>query len=80
MRKRCQSIDTVKEKIRSLTGKDISMRVCRGRKRVTKYTGTIEHTFPCVFVVRIRPPADVPYISYSYSDVLCGEVIINEVV
>lgn len=83
MRKKSQSIDAIKAKIKALAGKDINMSVCRGRKRVSKYFGTIENTFPSVFVVRLKNAiknTDIfPCLSYSYNDVLCGEVQIEEV-
>ena len=51
------------------------MEVCRGRKQIKRYKGIIENTFPSVFVVRLTEGDSVmPSLSYSYSDVLCGEV------
>jgi uncharacterized protein Veg len=81
MRKKSQSVDIVKEKIKALSGKNIAMRVCRGRKQVKEYWGVIENTFPSVFVVRLENTAHIPpCLSYSYNDVLCGDVQIDEVV
>ena len=84
MRKKTQSIEAIKAKIHSMLGKDINMSVCRGRKRISKYAGTIENTFPSVFIVRLKSnkkdTAPIPCLSYSYNDVLCGEVRIEEVV
>lgn len=83
MRKKSQSIEAVKAKIHAMLGKDINMSVCRGRKRVSKYAGTIENTFPSVFIVRLKnnekDTERIPCLSYSYNDVLCGEVRIDEV-
>ena len=83
MRKKTQSIEAIKAKIHSMLGKDINMSVCRGRKRVSKYAGTIENTFPSVFIVRLKSKEKdterIPCLSYSYNDVLCGEVSIDEV-
>ena len=78
MRKTGLSIDTIKEKINELVGKNIYMEVCRGRKQVKKYNGVVENTFPSVFVVRLTDSGQVVNsLSYSYSDVLCGDVIIQ---
>jgi len=56
------------------------MEVCRGRKRILKYNGVVENTFPSVFVVRLTDGgAVVESLSYSYSDVLCGDVVIEAV-
>lgn len=83
MRKKTQSIEAIKAQIHAMLGKDINMLVCRGRKRVSKYAGTIENTFPSVFIVRLKSKEKdtgrIPCLSYSYNDVLCGEVRIDEV-
>jgi uncharacterized protein Veg len=52
------------------------MRVCRGRKQVKRYNGIVESTFPGVFVVRVEDEL-FHTLSYSYSDVVCGEVVIS---
>ena len=78
MRKSGLTIDMVKNKLDELVGKNIYMEVCRGRKQVKKYTGVVESTFPSIFVVRLIEGDSIALsLSYSYSDVLCGEVIIN---
>ena len=83
MRKKTQSIEAIKAKIQAMLGKNINMSVCRGRKRVSQYSGTIENTFPSVFIVRLKDKEKdtkfVSCLSYSYNDVLCGEVRIDEV-
>lgn len=83
MRKKSQSLAAIKAKIEAMTGKDINMSVCRGRKRVSQYAGTIENAFPSIFVVRLKTAIKnterIPCLSYSYNDVLCGEVRIDEV-
>jgi len=78
MKKTTLSIDTIREKINELIGKSIYMEVCRGRKQIKKYNGVVENTFPSVFVVRLTDGGQVVNsLSYSYSDVLCGEVVIE---
>lgn len=78
MRKTTLSIDGIREKINELVGKNIYMEVCRGRKQIKKYNGVIENTFPSVFVVRLTDSGHVvESLSYSYSDVLCGDVTIQ---
>ena len=79
VRKSQLTIEMVKNKINELVGKDISMRVCRGRKQVKQYKGVIESTFPSVFVVRLTGGGHtMSSLSYSYSDIVCGEVVISE--
>ena len=78
MKKQGLSIDAIREKIRELVGKNIYMEVCRGRKQIKKYNGVVENTFPSVFVVRLTDSGQiVESLSYSYSDVLCGDVVIE---
>ena len=91
MRKSTLSIEAVKTKIDELVGKNIFMQVCRGRKQVRRYRGVVENAFPSVFVVRLTEIIEDPNkknantrnshfenaLSYSYSDVVCGEVIIK---
>jgi len=78
MKKKPLTVDMVKNKIDELVGKDISMRVCRGRKQVKKYHGVVENTYRNVFVVKLTDAdTTVPALSYSYSDVVCGEVVIE---
>ena len=80
MRKVGLSVDSIREKINELVGKNIYMEVCRGRKQVKKYNGVVENTFRSVFVVRLTDTdkySAVSSLSYSYNDVLCGDVIIE---
>ncbi|MCL2228936.1 MAG: Veg family protein [Firmicutes bacterium] len=83
------TVGEVKSTIDNLLGKEIKMRVCRGRKQVKKYTGVIENTFPSVFVVRIHDTIETgtkqsapvtPTLVYSYSDVICQEVLVDPMV
>lgn len=78
MRKVGLTIESIKNKIDELVGKNILMEVCRGRKQIKKYQGVIIHTFPSVFVVRLKDDSITGSLSYSYSDVLCGDVVIQE--
>lgn len=79
MRKTGLTISAIRDKISELVGEDIAMQVCRGRKQIKRYTGVVENTFPSVFVVRLNEVTDSNQssLSYSYSDVLCGEVVIE---
>jgi uncharacterized protein Veg len=79
MRKQLLTINSVKQKLDELVGKNILMQVCRGRKQVKKYKGIVERTFPSVFVVRLTDGTTVaPTLSYSYSDIVCGDVVITQ--
>lgn len=77
MRKPVYEMDTVKKQILSLKGKHIKLTVHRGRKRYVRYTGVLEETYPSVFTVRVNEQKAMDIITYSYSDVLCGDVKIS---
>lgn len=67
------------QQITNMKGKKVDMSVNRGRKRIEKYIGVIEHIYPSVFTVNIGDPENKGMQSYSFNDVLCGDVTITEV-
>ncbi|MCH5165878.1 MAG: Veg family protein [Clostridiales bacterium] len=75
MRQRATSVDEVKQKIAQLKGKNLSVAVNRGRKKVTKLSGVIVELFPSVFTFRAAA-GDI--VSFSYSDVICGDIVFRE--
>lgn len=80
MKKSSLTIDNIREKIDAMVGREINMQVCRGRKQVRNYSGVIENAFTRVFVVRLNQTEGIsPQLTYSYSDVLCGEVVVEAV-
>lgn len=78
MRKIGINIDDVIKRITALKGESIKMQVNKGRKKIVKYTGVIENIYPSIFTVRLsNTKAPSNYLSYSYAEVLCGNVKIN---
>ncbi|WP_251182481.1 Veg family protein [Anaerocaecibacter muris] len=75
MRQRATSVEEVKRKIAELKGKDLSVAVNRGRKKVTRMSGVIVDLFPSVFTFRA---AAGDLVSFSYSDVICGDIVFRE--
>lgn len=78
MKKVVYSINDIKERINNLKGKEIKMEVNRGRKKIENYTAVIEKTYPSVFTVRVSSNSVVDTMSYSYTEVLCGDVKISQ--
>ena len=76
MRKVNTSVSTVIEEISKLKGSNISMQINKGRKRIEKYQGIIENVYPSIFTVNIGDGKNP--MSYSYTEVLCGDVVISE--
>ncbi|MBQ7977143.1 MAG: Veg family protein [Clostridia bacterium] len=70
-------LNKVKDEILKLKGKYVEMEVNKGRKKITHYEGVLEDIYASVFVVRLKDATKNDKISYSYSDVLCGDVKIE---
>ncbi len=78
MIKASTSINSVKTKILSLKGRKVEVKVNLGRNKSERFTGVLTDVYPALFTVT---PVDKEYkgkTSYSYSEYLCGNVILNE--
>lgn len=74
MKKMPNTVDNIKQKILELKGQEVSLYVNRGRRNVNSYRATIEDVYNSVFTVKSLESI----ITYSYNDILCGDVkIIN---
>ena len=77
MRKVNINVFNVIKEIEKLKGENISMEVNKGRKKIEKYQGVIENIYPSIFTVNIGEGKSP--VSYSYSEILCGNVIITKI-
>ena len=78
MRKSVFNLNEIKDKILSIKGKNVDVTINRGRKRVNYYTGIVENIYPSVFTIKILNDAQLKNVTCSYSDVLCGDIKIDE--
>ena len=78
MKKKAVSAQEVKDNITALKGKMLQIKVNKGRKRIIKYSGTIEEVLPSLFTKNIVGEKNISHLSCSYSDVICGDVILTE--
>lgn len=74
MRKRAVSVEEVKRTIGNLRGSNLKISVNKGRKRILKYDGEIAELYPAVFTLKITSDKNVDLLSFSYSDVICGDI------
>lgn len=74
MRKAGLNITHVKDKINSYKGQGVNLVVNLGRNRFTNFEGIIESVYPSLFTVSVDDGDKTKIHSYSYSDVLCGQV------
>ena len=73
MRRRAVNIQEVKRKIEGLRGKNLSLAVNKGRNQIVRMDGQIVDLFPYVFT--FRSGEDI--VSFSYSDIICGDIRIG---
>lgn len=71
MRKTPNEIGDIKEQISKLLGEKIDLEVNTGRKRIKTFSGSIQNVYPSVFTFL---DSEGNTKTYSYSDVLCGDV------
>ncbi|MBO7218525.1 MAG: Veg family protein [Clostridia bacterium] len=64
----------VKEKVLGLKGKDIDLAVNKGRNKIVKLRAVITEVYPSMFVISPVTNVDLDRKSYSYNDILCGDV------
>ena len=74
MRKLGMSLNEVKEKIKSLKGESVILAVNRGRKKIDKIEAKVENIYPSVFTVKVDQLNQLDTQTFSYFDVLCGDV------
>lgn len=68
------NLEDVKQKVLSLKGKKINMEVNKGRNRIVKLIGVIDQVYPSMFIIKPSEKVDLDRMSYSYNDVLCGDI------
>ena len=77
MRKIKFGLNEVKTKIKDLKGKDVTMSINRGRKKIDVVTATIKDVYPSVFTIKTM---DEKLQTFSYFDVLCGDVTVTDLI
>ncbi len=69
-----EKLQNVKDEIFNLKGKNLKLVVNKGRKKIIKFTGIIESVYPSMFIIKPHESVDLDRTSYSYNDVLCGDI------
>lgn len=75
--KKTMSIDQAKTQVQSLLGRNVAVRLNKGRNRIKRYNGVVSETYSNVFVIKLFNEL-FDTISCSYSDVVCGEIALKE--
>lgn len=77
MKKMPNTVDNIKKQILELKGKEVNLDINRGRRKVSSYRARIENVYASVFTVRSCSLELESIFTYSYNDILCGEVKIS---
>ena len=75
MRKILNGQDEIKKKISALKGLSVKMDINRGRKKIETISAVIKDVYPSVFTIKTD---DEKLQTFSYFDVMCGNVIFYE--
>ena len=71
MKRQLQTIESVRDKLTELKGKNVKMAVNRGRRKIVKFDAVLTDIDPSVFTVTVDDSCSQ---SYSYTEILCGNV------
>ena len=74
MRKIKLEMEAVKTRILELKGARVNMYINKGRKKIIRLAGVVLDVYPSVFTVKIEGSKSLDVQSYSFSDVLTGDV------
>ena len=77
MKKMPNTVENIKQKIMELKGKEVNLYINRGRRKVSSLRARIEDVYASVFTVKSCPLDIGSIFTYSYNDILCGEVKIS---
>ena len=69
-----EKLQNVKLEILNLKGKSVNLIVNKGRKKIVKFNGVIENVYPSMFVIKPNENVELDRTSFSYNDVLCGDI------
>ena len=64
----------IKEKIKDLYGREVSCVINRGRNKLIRLKVVIDQVYPSMFVIKPTENISLDRKSFSYSDVMCGDI------
>ncbi|MBP5242489.1 MAG: Veg family protein [Clostridia bacterium] len=78
MIKAMQDISKIKRDIRSFHEKRVNVWFNPGRNKIIRYSGVLDGVYPEIFTVSPDDKSFLGKTSYSYTEILCGEVKVTE--
>lgn len=76
MKRNIITIEDIKQSVLRLKGEQVKLYINRGRRKILKFQGVVDNVYSSVFTVKQQVGAAT--YTYSYSDILCGEVKISK--
>ena len=70
-------VEEAKTMVEQLLGRNVDVRLNRGRNKIKHYAGVVAETHSNVFVIELSNEI-FDRISCSYVDVVCGEIALKE--
>ena len=77
MRRNFLNLTDIKNRILSIKGKNIGISINRGRKKIDTFSAIVDNIYPSVFTVKVDAHKQQKCQTFSYFDVLCGDVVIR---
>ncbi|MBO5954873.1 MAG: Veg family protein [Clostridia bacterium] len=77
MKKMPNTVDNIKQRILELKGQVVDLKINRGRRKVASFRARITDVYASVFTVQNCTDKLDTISTYSYNDILCGEVKIS---
>ncbi len=68
------ALSDAKAKIKSLKGQEVDCVINKGRNKLVKTKVIVEQVYPSMFVIKPLLQVDLDRFSYSYNDILCGDI------
>lgn len=79
MIKNSVSLSEVKENIKGMREKEVSVTINLGRNKLMTFIGKIEGVYPALFTIAPTDKSFKVKTTYSYSEFMCGKVKIEEI-
>ena len=79
MIKPTKNIKDVKQMVKDYSSQHVAVKVNLGRNKSVCYSGNLSGVYPALFTVQPDEEGFLGKTSYSYSDVLCGNVKIKRI-
>ncbi len=73
--KNLRTLIDAKEEVSSRLGQNVKMKINKGRNKIVHLTATINEVYPSMFVISPTTEVELDRRSFSYSDMLCGDIV-----